>query len=114
MCLYAITQSAIFVSQQLKLNPLDFADGDLVLGPVIKFGGPGRFMRSHLLGMLEPASILQVNCDAGRSPGAGYGRISGSSSLPLAASLTNSENFHLREYAIDAGSSTGIGRSNPH
>jgi len=26
-------------------------------------------MRSHLLGMLEPASIFQVNRDAGRAPG---------------------------------------------
>jgi hypothetical protein len=53
----------------LKLNPLDFADCNLVFGPVVKFGGPGRLMRSHLLGMLEPASILQVNRHAGRAPG---------------------------------------------
>ena len=46
---------------QLKLNPLNLANCDLVFGPVVKFGGPGRLMRSHLLGMLEPASILQVN-----------------------------------------------------
>ena len=37
-----------------KLNPLDLADCDLVFGPVVKFGGPGRLMHSHLLGMLEP------------------------------------------------------------
>ena len=58
MRLYAISLSAIFTNQQLKLNPLDLADCDLVFGPVVKFGGPGRLMRSHLLGMLEPASIL--------------------------------------------------------
>jgi hypothetical protein len=43
---------------QLKLNPLNLANCDLVFGPVVKFGGPGRLMRSHLLGMLEPAPIL--------------------------------------------------------
>ena len=32
----------MFTSQQLKLNPLDLADCDLVFGPVVKFGGPGR------------------------------------------------------------------------
>jgi hypothetical protein len=51
------------------LNPLDFADCDLVFGPVIKFGGPGRLMRGNLLGMLEPASILQVDRYTGRTPG---------------------------------------------
>ena len=43
--------------QPLKLNPFDLADCDLVFGPVVELRGPGRFMRSHLLGMLEPASI---------------------------------------------------------
>jgi len=51
------------------LNPFDLADCDLVFGPVVKFGGPGRLMRSHLLGMLEPASILQVNRHSGRALG---------------------------------------------
>src|ERR1700751_862096 len=69
MCLYAITQTTIFTSQSLKLNPLDFADCDLVFGPVVKFGGPWRLMRSHLLGMLKPASILQVNGYTGSAPG---------------------------------------------
>ena len=57
-----------FHELKLKLNPLDLADCDLVFGPVIKLGGPGRLMRSHLLGMLEPASILQVNRYTGRTP----------------------------------------------
>jgi hypothetical protein len=43
-----------------RLNPLDLADCDLVFGPVVKFSGPVRLMRGYLLGMLEPASILQV------------------------------------------------------
>ena len=54
MCLYAITRSANVASRQLKSNPLDLADCDLVFGPVVEFGGPGRLMRSHLLSMLEP------------------------------------------------------------
>src|SRR5438552_8312668 len=37
--------------------------------PVIKFGSPGRLMRSQLLGMLEAASILQVNRYTGSTPG---------------------------------------------
>jgi hypothetical protein len=56
-------------SQELKLNPLDLADCDFVFGPVVKLGGPGQLMRSHLLGMLEPASVLQVNRHPGRAPG---------------------------------------------
>ena len=65
MCLYAIDKSTIFTGQQLKLNPLNFTDCNLVFGPVVKFGGPGRLMCSHLLGMLEPASILQVDRHTG-------------------------------------------------
>ena len=56
-------------ASQLKLNPFNLADGDLVFGPVVKFGGPGRLMRSHLLGMLEPTSILQLNRHPGSAPG---------------------------------------------
>ena len=58
-----------FTSPQLELNPLDLANRDLIFGPIVKLGGPGRLMRSHLLGRLEPASILQVNRHAGRAPG---------------------------------------------
>jgi hypothetical protein len=68
MRLYAISPSAIFTHQQLKLNPLNLTDCDLVFGPIVKFGGPGRLMRSHLLGMLQPASILQVNRHTGSAP----------------------------------------------
>src|SRR5215470_15830255 len=69
MYLYAISVAPFFANQQLKLDPLDLADCDLVFRPVVKFGGPGRLMRSHLLGMLEPAAILQVNRHTGRAPG---------------------------------------------
>jgi hypothetical protein len=59
----------MFARQQLNLNPFNLANCDLVFGPVLKFDGPGRLMRSDLLGMLEPASILQVNRHTGRAPG---------------------------------------------
>jgi hypothetical protein len=59
----------MFTSQQLKLNPLNFADCDLVFGPVVKFGCSRRLMTSHLLGVLEPSVVLQVNRDAGCPPG---------------------------------------------
>src|SRR6516165_5896035 len=69
MRLYAIPKSAIFTSQQSKLNPLDLADCNLVFGSVVEFRGPGRLVRSHLLGMFEPASILQINRHTGSAPG---------------------------------------------
>jgi hypothetical protein len=40
------------------LNPFNLADRELVFGPVVELGGAGRLMRSHLLGMLEPAAVL--------------------------------------------------------
>jgi len=52
-----------------KLNPLNLADRDLVFGPVIELRGPGRLMRGHLLGMLDPATVLQVNRHTGCAPG---------------------------------------------
>src|SRR6516162_10446182 len=71
MCLYAITQSAIFVSQQLKLNPLDFADGDLVLGPVIKVWWSGAtheqpsagHARAGLHSPGKPSHRSRAKCD---------------------------------------------------
>ena len=68
MCLCPFTLSAVFARQHLKLNPLNLVDCDLVFGPVIKFGGPGRLRGGHVLGMLESASVLQVNGHTGRAP----------------------------------------------
>ena len=48
------------------MNPLDLTDCDFVFGPVLKFGSAGRLMRSHLLGMFEPASVLQLNRHTGK------------------------------------------------
>ena len=52
----------------LQLDPLHLVDCDLVFGPVVKFGGPRRLMRRHVLGMLKPASVLQVNRHTGCAP----------------------------------------------
>jgi hypothetical protein len=54
---------------QLKLNPLNLTDCDLIFGPVVELGCSRRLMRGHLLGMLQPAVVLQVNCDASCPPG---------------------------------------------
>ena len=52
ICYYAITVGHFSVqSRWLKLNPLTLADGNLVFGPVVKFGGPGRLVRGDPLGV---------------------------------------------------------------
>ena len=56
-------------SPHSQLNPFNLADRDLVLGPVVELGGPGRLMSRHLLGMLEPTTVLQVDRHTGRAPG---------------------------------------------
>jgi hypothetical protein len=50
-------------------DPLDFAQRNLVLCPVVKLGRSRRLMFGHLLSLLEPAVVLQVNRDAGCPPG---------------------------------------------
>jgi hypothetical protein len=50
-------------------DPLHLAERNFVLRPIVKFGCPRRLMASHLLGVLQPADVLQVNGDAGCSPG---------------------------------------------
>ena len=52
-----------------KLNPLNLANRDLVLGAVIEFRSPRRLMSSHLLGVLQAPSVLQVNRHTGCAPG---------------------------------------------
>jgi len=41
---------------------------NLVLCPIVEFGCSRRLMPGHLLGVLEPSVVLQVNRDAGCSP----------------------------------------------
>jgi hypothetical protein len=49
---------AHFHEPTVKVESTRPTECDLVFGSVVKFGGRGRFMRRHLLGMLEAASIL--------------------------------------------------------
>jgi hypothetical protein len=39
---------------------------NFILCPVLQLRGSRRLMSRHLLGVLEPAVVLQVNRDAGR------------------------------------------------
>ena len=41
----------------------------IVLFPIVELDRSRRLMSSHLLDVLEPSVVLQVNCDAGRTPG---------------------------------------------
>jgi hypothetical protein len=51
---------ARFHEPTVKVESARPIDCDLVFGSVVKFGGRGRFMRRHLLGMLEPARFCCV------------------------------------------------------
>ena len=56
----------------LQTSPPDllhFTQRNFVLCPVVEFGRSGRLMSSHLLGVLQPAVVFQVNGDACCSPG---------------------------------------------
>src|ERR1700693_2773908 len=50
-------------------DTLDLTECNLVLCPIVEFGCPRRLMACHLLGVLEPAVVLQVNRDACCPPG---------------------------------------------
>jgi hypothetical protein len=50
-------------------DSLHLAECNLVLCPVVEFRRSRRFVSGHLLGVLEPSVVLQVNGDAGGSPG---------------------------------------------
>jgi hypothetical protein len=50
-------------------DPLDLTECNLVLCPVVKFGCSRRLMAGHLLGVLEPSVVFQVDRDAGSPPG---------------------------------------------
>src|ERR1700719_3702674 len=50
-------------------DALHLAQCNLVLCPVVELGCSRRLMAGHLLGVLEPSVVLQVNRDAGRPPG---------------------------------------------
>src|SRR5271166_328262 len=49
-------------------DALHLTQCNLVLCPIVKFGCSRRLMPGHLLGVLEPSVVFQVNRDAGRPP----------------------------------------------
>jgi hypothetical protein len=58
-----------YIRRQSTLNHLHLAQCNFVLCPVVKLGCSGRLMSGHLLGVLEPSVVFQVNRDAGCPPG---------------------------------------------
>jgi hypothetical protein len=65
-CAAAATQHRNRTSQP---NSLHLTQCDLVLCPVVEFGCSRRLVSGHLLGVLKPSVVLQVNRDAGCPPG---------------------------------------------
>jgi hypothetical protein len=64
--------NALFVvGRDSERNPLDLIEGNLIGAPVVKSGGPRRFMTGHLLGDLELAAVLQVGGDPGGAEAVG-------------------------------------------
>src|SRR6266851_444671 len=60
-------------------DPLDFVEGNLILGAIVQLGRARRFVRRDLLRMLERSAVLNVGRDAGRAEcvtagGVGQGR----------------------------------------
>ena len=50
-------------------DSLHLAQCNFVLGSVVEFGRSRRLMPGHLVGVLEPSVVLQVNRDARCPPG---------------------------------------------
>ena len=53
----------------LDRDSLNFIERNLVVSPVIKLGGPRRFVVSDLLRDFEFAAVLQIRRNAGRTEG---------------------------------------------
>jgi hypothetical protein len=63
------------IERKARIRSTSLTKRNLVLCPVVKLRGARRFVAGHLLGVLEPSVVLQVNRDAGCPPGmASYGR----------------------------------------
>ena len=56
-------------SKGSQSDSLHLTQRNFVLCPVVELGRSGRLMTSHLLCVLQPVVVLQVNGDAGCSPG---------------------------------------------
>ena len=59
------------VGRDSERNPLHLIEGNLIIAPVVKSGGPRGFMAGHLLGDLELASVLQLGGDPGGAEAVG-------------------------------------------
>ncbi len=55
-------------NRTLQPDSLHLAQCDLVLCPVVELGCSRRLMASHLLRVLEPPIVFQINRDAGGPP----------------------------------------------
>lgn len=80
----------------LNPDPLDFIKGRPVTAPVVKPGGPRRFVSCHLLIDLQPPAILQIRRDARRPKGV-------ASNLSLDSCRKRSSANHLPHIGLEEG-----------
>ncbi len=50
-------------------DPLDLAEADVIVAPIVEAGGFGIGVAGHALGNLDPATVGQVIGDPGRAEG---------------------------------------------
>jgi hypothetical protein len=62
-------EDAALEAKTSQSDSLHLPQCNLVLCPIVKFGCSRRLMAGHLLGVLEPSVVLQINRDAGCTPG---------------------------------------------
>jgi hypothetical protein len=60
-----VTETYIDFFTASQADALHLAQCNLVLCPIVKFGCSRGLVSRHLLGVLQPSVVLQVNCDAG-------------------------------------------------
>lgn len=80
--------SFLRANSKSECDPLHLIESDLVVAPVIKPGGPCRFMARHLLGDLQLAAVLQAAAGQGRSARLPYKRQIGAY-LPIQPRLSD-------------------------
>jgi hypothetical protein len=68
-CVMQAFIQACSINLSLQPNALDLIEREAFLGPIVKLGRSGAFVRSHRLGVLERPAILQIRRDAGCSKG---------------------------------------------
>src|SRR5271167_4547261 len=66
---YAVRTTQLGWYRTSQPDSLYLTECNLVLCPVIELGCSRRLMPCHLLGVLESSVVLQINRDAGCSPG---------------------------------------------